>query len=43
MGNSIIKYQRTIIAVKKKFGFLHIPAQGQELMPASKTRKGTNK
>jgi hypothetical protein len=35
MANSnIIKYQRKIIGVEKKLGFLYIPAQAQELMPS---------
>lgn len=33
-----IKYQRKIIAVERKLGFLYIPAQGQEFMP-SHTKK----
>lgn len=28
-----IKYQRKIIGVERKFGFLYIPAHGQEFMP----------
>jgi len=30
----LIQYQRKIIGVEKKLGFLYIPAQGQEYMPA---------
>jgi len=30
----LIKYQRKIIGVEKKLGFLYIPAQGQEFMPS---------
>jgi len=33
-----IKYQRKIIAVEKKLGFLYIPAQGQEFIPAHTTK-----
>ena len=33
MSNSI-KYQRKIISVEKKLGFLYIPAQAQEFMPS---------
>ncbi|MFT3845769.1 MAG: hypothetical protein QM725_12005 [Lacibacter sp.] len=33
-----IKYQRKIIAVEKKLGFLYFPAQGQEFMPAHTTK-----
>lgn len=29
-----IKYQRKIIGVEKKLGFLYVPAQGQSLMPS---------
>lgn len=29
----MIKYQRQIIGVEKKLGFLYVPAQGQEYMP----------
>lgn len=36
--NNFVKYQRKIIGVEKKLGFLYIPAQGQEFMP-SKTEK----
>lgn len=34
----IIKYQRKIIGVEKKFGFLYIPAQAQEYMPVHTTK-----
>lgn len=34
MTNKSIKYQRKIIGVEKKLGFLYIPAQAQELMPS---------
>lgn len=37
MSNSI-KYQRKIIGVERKFGFLYIPAQGQEFMPTETTK-----
>jgi len=33
-----IKYQRKIIGVEKKLGFLYIPAQGQEFMPAQTSK-----
>ena len=36
--NDSIKYQRKIIGVEKKLGFLYIPAQGQEFMPAHTTK-----
>ena len=33
-----ISYQRKIIGVEKKLGFLYIPVQGQEFMPADSRR-----
>jgi len=33
-----IKYQRKIIGVESKLGFLYIPAHGQEFMPAETTK-----
>lgn len=36
--NDSIKYQRKIIGVEKKLGFLYIPAQGQEFMPIHTTK-----
>ena len=38
MSESTIKYQRKIIGVEKKLGFLYIPAQGQEFMPVQTTK-----
>lgn len=46
--NYSIKYQRKIIGVERKLGFLYIPAQGQEFMPAETSKvwvllEGNNK
>lgn len=46
--NDSIKYQRKIIGVERKLGFLYIPAQGQEFMPVETSKvlvllEGNNK
>ncbi len=38
MSGNVIKYQRKVIGVEKKLGFLYIPAQGQEFMPTSTSK-----
>ncbi|MDR6571036.1 hypothetical protein [Chitinophaga ginsengisegetis] len=38
METSIIKYQRKIIGVERKLGFLYISAQGQEFLPSETSK-----